>query len=207
MKLSNHELKQKTMNRATKLEHKGISGIQAKQLEHYLAQTALGDQEAFKHLYELCGARLNGVAYRILNNADSANEVLQEAFVQIWRNAKDYRSTKAEPLTWMSSIVRYRALDRIRSENRRTEGYKVDLELAEFDSLEDNSSQNLFCDADQQLEACLQKLEHSQQKSILLAYYYGFSRDEISQQLSSPVNTVKSWLRRGLMRLQLCLEK
>lgn len=182
------------------------SKMQAKQLEHYLARTALGDQEAFKLLYETCGGRLNGVAFRILNNVDAANEVLQEAFVQIWHNAKDYRSGKAEPLTWMSSIVRYRALDRIRAESRRIEGQPLETELSIFEAIEDGSRQGVFCDTNQQLETCIEQLEHSQQRSILLAYYYGYSREEIAQQLSSPINTIKSWLRRGLRRLQLCLD-
>lgn len=184
-----------------------MSQISPQQLELWLAKTALGDQVAFKRLYDATASRLNGIAFRILNSVDSANEVLQEAFIQIWNKAGDYRSDLAEPMTWMASIVRYRAYDRVKFEKRRIEGSQIRADLEDFESLPDGAGQQpMFCEIGQQLEGCLEQLELTQQHSILMAYYYGFSRDEISAHFSTPVNTVKSWLRRGLVRLQQCLE-
>ena len=184
-----------------------MSQIDPQQLELWLAKCALGDQKAFKQLYDATASRLNGIAYRILYSVDSANEVLQEAFIQIWNKAGEYRSDLAEPMTWMASIVRYRAYDRVKFEKRRIEGSQIRSDLDEFDALPDGTGQqSMICDMSQQLEGCLGQLEHTQQHSILMAYYYGFSREEISSHFSAPVNTVKSWLRRGLVRLQQCLE-
>jgi len=176
-------------------------------LEQLLSRCALGDQAAFKQLYQAVAGKLNGIAYRILNNVDTANEVLQEAFVQIWNKAGEYRSEMAEPMTWMASIVRYRAYDRIRHENRRVEGYQLPDSSDELANLSnDDQPELLMCDVGQQLDDCLKQLDNSQQHSILMAYYYGFSREEISDHFNAPINTVKSWLRRGLARLQLCLD-
>lgn len=177
-------------------------------LRALLARCALEDRRAFKHLYDASAGKLNGIAYRIMHNVDSADEVLQEAFIQIWRRATEYRSDIAEPMTWMASIVRYRAFDRLKREKRRIEGSQIKAELAEFESIPDGANdQPDLCEVNQQLEACLQALEQSQQESILMAYYYGYSREEISEHFNKPINTIKSWLRRGLTRLQQCLEK
>jgi len=184
-----------------------VTDISAEQLEYLLGRCALGDQVAFKKLYDHCAGKLNGIAYRILNNVDSANEILQEAFIQIWHKASEYRTDMAEPMTWMASIVRYRAYDRIKMEKRRIEGNRISAELEGFESIADGHSDHaLVCEIGQKLEDCLATLEHIQQHSILLAYYYGFSREEISQHFDTPVNTVKSWLKRGVVRLQQCLE-
>lgn len=184
-----------------------MNNIDPQHLTELLARCALRDQVAFKKLYDASAGKLNGIAYRIMNNLDSANEVLQEAFIQIWHKAGEYRSDLAEPMTWMASIVRYRAFDRIKFEKRRIEGSQIKADLQEFEAITDERHDHaMMCGMNQQLEACLQVLETSQQESILMAYYYGFSREEISEHFRAPVNTVKSWLRRGLTRLQQCLE-
>lgn len=179
-----------------------------KVLQDCLARCALGDQVAFKRLYGVSSKKLLGVAYRMLKNIDSANEVLQEAFVQIWRNSTEYRPDLAEPMTWMSSIVRYRALDRIKMEGRRIEGNQLRMDIEDFD--ETSSSHNDHSsriELNEQLTICLDSLDASQKKSIMMAYCYGFSRIEISEYFDTSVNTVKSWLRRGSARLQQCLAR
>lgn len=184
-----------------------MSNNSPQHLELLLAKCALGDQQAFEQLYQTTAGKLNGIAYRILNQIDSANEVLQEAFVQIWNKAGEYRSDLAEPMTWMASIVRYRAYDRIKFEKRRIEGRQIRADLDDFESIADNSNaQSLMCEIGQQLEDCLQRLDQFQQRAILMAYYYGSSREEIAEHFDTPINTVKSWLRRGLVRLQQCLQ-
>lgn len=183
-----------------------MKSTEPQKLEALLARCALADQVAFAQLYQITASKLNGIAFRVLRNTDSANEVLQEAFVQIWNNASEYRPDKAEPMTWMASIVRYRAYDRIRFEQRRIEGAQLQADIEDFEHIESNQKDGAFlCEMNQQLETCLATLEITQRKSILMAYYFGFSREEISAELNKPINTVKSWLRRGIERLQLCL--
>jgi RNA polymerase sigma-70 factor, ECF subfamily len=176
-------------------------------LHHLLARCKLRDQQAFKQLYDLTAAKLNGIAYRILLQKEAANDVLQEAFMQIWHNAGDYRADLAEPFTWMASIIRYRAYDKIRNEKRRPHGNLVDEEISDFQFATNDEAAQLVCEIGQQLEDCLNILDKAQQQAILLAYYYGYSRDELASHFHQPLNTVKSWLKRGLARLQLCLEK
>jgi RNA polymerase sigma-70 factor (ECF subfamily) len=94
-----------------------------------IARCALRDQRALKQLYEKVSPYLNRVAYNIMKSDDLANDVLQEAFVQIWHNAGDYRPDKAKPLTWLTSITRYRALDRLAKEQRHADKVSVDAEL------------------------------------------------------------------------------
>jgi RNA polymerase sigma-70 factor (ECF subfamily) len=185
-----------------------MSSIEPQKLESLLAKCALNDQVAFAQLYKEVASKLNGIAYRILNNIDSANEVLQEAFIQIWHNAGEYRADKAEPMTWMASIVRYRCYDRIKYNKRRIEGSNIQADIESVDSLESKQPDiaQLF-EVNQQLSHCLSALEPYQHESIVMAYYYGFSREDISSHFDKPVNTVKSWLRRGLEGLQQCLGK
>lgn len=174
-------------------------------VEELLSRTAMGDRAAFKSLYDLTSSKLNGVAFRIMNNVDAANEVLQEAFIQIWKNASEYRGGVSDPIAWLSSIVRYRAFDRLKLEKRRVVGTHFQGEVNLLEMVSDAQDDYQSCDINQQLSDCLEQLEAPQQKSILMAYYYGYSREEISEYFGSPVNTVKSWLRRGLGRLQKCL--
>lgn len=177
-------------------------------LELLLVKCSMGDQAAFAKLYQLVSSKLNGIAYRILHNRDTANEVLQEAFVQIWRNASEYRADKAEPMTWMGSIVRYRSYDRVKYENRRIEGAHQQADIDNFDHIESAQKSGVqACEIDQSIAVCLSTLEPNQRKSVLMAYYYGYSREEISNEYNTPVNTIKSWLRRGIERLQQCLAK
>ena len=183
-----------------------VNNMNKEKLPDLIAKVALRDQQAFRQLYKLTSGKLLSIAYRILNNHDCANEVLQEAFVQVWYNANEFRAAKAEPFTWMAAIVRYRCYDRIRSENRRIESKLTTNPFEDEEHLIVNDqTTTLLCDIGQQLEDCLNQLEQPQRDSVLMAYYHGFSRDEIALKLKKPLNTVKSWLRRGLTRLQLCL--
>jgi len=183
------------------------------ELIELLAQCKLGDTRAFSILYQKTAGRLNGVAYRITRQVESANEVLQEAFIQIWQNRDLFEADKGKAFTWLASIVRYRAYDRLRYDKRRHQHYTV--EFNEFELLEthidemtlQSESIGLGEHTEQALNSCLSKLEKKQSQSILMAYMYGYSREDISSYFETPVNTIKSWIRRGLRRLQLCLSE
>ncbi|NQZ22635.1 MAG: sigma-70 family RNA polymerase sigma factor [Colwellia sp.] len=170
-----------------------------------------GDKQAFSELYQLTAARLNGIAYRITRHVDSANEVLQEAFIQVWQNCDSYNIDKSEVFTWLASIVRYRAYDRLRYDQRRHQKDMVqfnEMELTpqQLENINQYSAQvGLDKHSEQLLNNCLAKLEQKQSQSILMAYLYGYSREDIAHYFDTPINTIKSWIRRGLGRLQLCL--
>ncbi len=170
------------------------------EINNLFSRCKLGDKNAFERLYKLSSAKLNGIAYRITGNVDCASEVLQEAFIQIWQNKNDYHAHKGDALTWMSSIVRYRAYDKIRHNKARFSDQHM--ELNEFDHAHEFNLENYHSEV---LDRCMHKLDSQHRKSILLAYLYGYSRDEIASHFDNSSNTVKSWIRRGLGRLKLCL--
>lgn len=176
-------------------------------LVNLIARCAIRDQTALKLLFEQVGPYLNALVLRILKSKDVSNEVLQEAFLQIWNNAASYRPHMAKPLTWMASIARYRALDRLDQEKRLQNRF-----VAQPEDMEDtpggdeperqvSASQLKF-----HLHQCLLTLGNNIKQSIELAYLYGYTREEIAEQFSTNTNTVKSWLHRGAERLRLCLE-
>lgn len=174
-----------------------------------LAHCALRDQKALQSLYIKTSAYLNAVAYRIVGSTECSNEVLQDAFVQIWENSRNYSPNQALPLTWMSSIVRYRAIDKIRREkrhNNRLGGEDEENALLNVcgGTEPDIALENLCLSED--VESCLDQMNEKFKKSIKLAYLYGYSREELVGILGANLNTVKSWLRRGSIKLKECLQ-
>jgi RNA polymerase sigma-70 factor, ECF subfamily len=179
------------------------------ELINLIARCAIRDQAALKNLFERVGPYLNAVVYRILKSDDLAKDVLQEAFLQIWTNAASYRPHLANPMTWMASIARYRALDRLEVEQRLRERfvsadheYSLDEHLSTQNPEQDASASQLQFN----LHRCLLALSDNIKRSVELAYLYGYSREEIAEKFSTNTNTVKSWLHRGAERLKLCLE-
>ena len=176
------------------------------ELINLIARCALRDQTALKTLFDRVSPYLNAIAWRILKSKELSNEVLQEAFLQIWNNAASYRPHLAKPLTWMASIARYRALDRLEKETRRNSNTRAIEDEEDFPGGDEpehclGASQLRF-----HLHRCLATLGDNIKRSIELAYLQGYSREEIAQTLSTNTNTVKSWLHRGAERLRLCLE-
>lgn len=177
------------------------------ELVSLIARCAIRDQSALKVIYDRASPYLNAVAFRIVRSDELANEVLQEAFLQIWNNAEAYRPHMAKPLTWMTSIVRYRALDKLDREGKHLK-QRVDDSHEVFDSLaggdepEQSAEQNL---KDKHLQECMDKLSERARECLKLAYLQGYSREELAVKFNTNANTVKSWLRRGAERLKQCL--
>lgn len=173
-----------------------------------LARVAGKDAEALRALYDLTASKLFGVALRILVKREWAEEALQDAFVNIWRYAGDYRENLAAPMTWMATIVRNRALDFLRrhraSAPMQTEwSESLDEVLAGTDP--DPADTALLSEEARRLAVCMQRLEANQRQAIALAYLRDQSHSEIAHALSVPLGTVKSWVRRGLEKLKICM--
>ncbi len=186
-------------------------------LQELIGAAALGNHAAFAQLYERTHTHLFGVAIRILGNGQSAEDVLQEAYVSIWKNAGGYRSEvdgqSIQPMTWLIAIVRNKALDALRVRARRKEN-----ELSQDDDLAPDaesaseaganpSAMQLLEQATQALhiDACMNALEGSHRQSLALAYYQGLSHTEVAAQMGAPLGSVKAWIRRGLEKLKTCL--
>jgi RNA polymerase sigma-70 factor (ECF subfamily) len=179
----------------------------ASALASLLRASAGGDRRAFARLYDATAPQLFAVALRILKRRDWAEDALQEAYVSLWHHAASYRAERGAPLAWMATIVRNRALDRLR---RRREGVPLDA-VPDFAERADPGptplEQALRSDAARALQACLDRLGERQRQAILLAYFDGLTHEELAAHLGVPLGTAKSWVRRGMERVRECLER
>ena len=168
-------------------------------------------ESALRQLYDLTSSKLYGVALRVVGNREWAEDVLQDAFLNIWRIAADYRAALSPPMAWMGVIVRSRALDFLR--RRTSERADSVQELDDFvnDTVAGDSPNPMdTTQASEQawaLHECLRKLEAKQREVVSLAYLRDLSHGELAEQLKLPLGTVKTWIRRGLEQLRGCMSK
>src|SRR6266704_1533651 len=169
-----------------------------------IAAVAKGDEAAFERLYAATRAKLFGVVLRILRRQDLAEEVLQEAYVKIWNSAGQFNPGLSSPITWMASIARNRAIDVVRKRSEVSiEEEPAAMEVA-ADSPDPLARREMTEELKRLLE-CVGRLEPDRQKLVLLAYYNGWSREQLAAKFETPVNTVKTWLRRSMMDIRECL--
>jgi RNA polymerase sigma-70 factor (ECF subfamily) len=175
-------------------------------LEPLIEASAAGDRAAFAALYDAAAPQLFGLAMRILKRRDWAEDVLQDALISAWRSAGDYRRELGSGKTWLTVILRNRALDRLRREAsaRLTDTGDALPEVA--DPVPSALDLAMAGDDGRRLKDCLETLEETQKRAIVMAYFDGLTHEQLSARLGSPLGTVKSWIRRGLQRLKGCLE-
>lgn len=176
-----------------------------------LERIARQDQAALKNLYDACAGKLYGLALRVVTQRELAEDVLQEAFMSIWHSAPDYHATLSPPMAWMGLIVRSRALDllRRRAAERMHLRDEIDPELADTLDGEGPTPQDTAQASEQAwaLNQCLSRLERKQRELVNLAYLRELSHSELASQLQLPLGTVKTWIRRGLEQLRLCMAR
>ncbi|SEQ33167.1 RNA polymerase sigma-70 factor, ECF subfamily [Solimonas aquatica] len=178
-------------------------------LMQMLSDTASGNQRAFRSLYEATSPHLYAVLIRILQRRDWAEEALQDCYLKVWQKAESYAPDKGAPLTWLQTIARYRALDLLRMKRPETELPEEDeappMTFAAGEAL-DPELRATEREGIAALQRCMENLGGEQRQSVLLAYYEGYTHQELSQRLKKPLGTVKSWVRRGLQQLRECLD-
>jgi RNA polymerase sigma factor (sigma-70 family) len=186
------------------------------ELSKLLARAGLGDRAAFATLYERTSSHLLGVVLRIQRDRAQAEDILQEVYVKVWRAAQSFDAAQSQPLTWLSSIARNRAIDSLRRTQtqpqfRSTITTSSDEEETDvYDTVADSAPGPLdllsrASDA-RALSSCMQGLSAQQRQSVALAFFDGLSHAEVAEQMRQPLGTVKSWVRRALMALKSCLE-
>ena len=187
----------------------------SRDLARLLGRAGIGDKAAFSTLYERTSAHLFGVVLRINRDRAQAEDVLQEVYINIWRAASGFDAAQSQPLTWLTSIARNRAIDSLRRQQAQPQ---LQASPAGDDEDEDVYEQ-MTDDAPGPLEllsrasdaralgACMEQLGAQQRQSVALAFYDGLSHAEVAEQLRQPLGTVKSWVRRGLLTLKACLER
>jgi RNA polymerase sigma-70 factor (ECF subfamily) len=176
----------------------------AAKLAELLSRSALGDRGAFAELYRSAGSKLFAVSLRIVRERPIAEEALQDSFVNIWNHAADYAQAKSAPMTWMTAIVRNRSLDIIR---RTREEPDIDEELT-ANLADETASPAREAESRAEahrLERCLGELDAEQRQTIALAFFHGLSHSELAGHLRRPLGTVKTHVRRGLLKLKDCL--
>jgi len=176
----------------------------AELLVQLLGRIAALDHLALSALYEIASPQLFAVSMRLVKQRELAEEVVQEAFINIWRSASEYECTISTPMTWMSAIVKNRTFDYLRQQKRQTGretewSETLDAELANetpgpYESM-------VLIQRSRYLAACMSRLGANQRRALELAYLRDLSHLEVAQEMNVPLGTVKSWIRRGVEAL------
>ena len=184
------------------------------ELSGLLARAGLGDRAAFATLYERTSSHLLGVVLRINRDRAQAEDVLQEVYVNVWRAAQSFDAAQSQPLTWLTSIARNRAIDSLRRTQTQpklqSSPTTTDEDEDVYDTVADDAPGPLdllsrASDA-RALAACMAGLSAPQRQSVALAFFDGLSHAEVAANMRQPLGTVKSWVRRALQSLKGCLE-
>ena len=174
------------------------------ELVELLAAVAKGDVAAFERLYGATRAKLYGVLLRILGRPELADEVMQEAYLKVWKMAVKFDPTIASPITWMVAIARNRAIDIVRKKGELSIEDEPDALNVAAETPPPLARREMTEEL-KKLLSCLGKLDPEKQRIVLLAYYSGWSRDQLAKKLDIPVNTIKTWLRRSLLEIRACM--
>ena len=168
-----------------------------------LSRVARGDDAAFSALYDELAPRVYGLCRRILRDPAQAEEVAQEALLEVWRTAGRYDPAKGSAASWALTIAHRRAVDRVRSEQASTDRERrVATQEVPYDEVVEQATARL---ERQQVRRCLHALTELQREAITLAYYQGYSYREVAERLATGLPTVKTRMRDGLIRLRDCL--
>ena len=163
------------------------------------------DQQAFSYLYDHYAAALNGIIYRLVEDRELSEDILQEVFIKIWNNFASYDKSKGRLYTWMLNITRNLTIDTLRSKNYKKQS-KISGDENSVSNLEDSSQNANRFDAIG-VDASLAILKPEELNIINLAYFNGYTQDEISKEMSMPLGTVKTKMRNAILALRKILLK
>ena len=172
-----------------------------------LARIPAGDRAALQTVYRLTSAKLFGVALRILGERSEAEDVLQEVYVTVWRKAADFDAGRASPMTWLIAIARNKAIDRLRAsrQSRRAEPIEAAIDLA--DDAPGAESALASAQDRTRLYGCLGELAAREQAALRGAFFDGNTYEDLAERMKVPLGTMKSWIRRAMIKLKACLER
>jgi len=171
-----------------------------------MVRLAEGDNAALEEIYSATRVKLFGICFRILGDRKEAEDALQDVYVNLWQRADRYDPQRASPISWLATFARNRAIDRLRTGKVR--GGAVPVEEAAPLPDETPLADALMVDAerDAQIHKCLKGLDDNAQTYIRAAFFEGRTYAQLAEAADVPLGTMKSWIRRGLMKLRACLE-
>jgi RNA polymerase sigma-70 factor (ECF subfamily) len=172
-----------------------------------LARVATGDRAAFESLYRDTSPTLLGICLRVLSDRAEAEDVLQDVFVSVWSRAAQFDARRAHAISWLCTIARNRAIDRLRA--LPAPATRAPIEVAEATPDPDASPMDSAASAldRERLDLCLERLDAQRQALIRTAFFEGATYAELASRSGSPLGSVKSWIRRALLQLKACLEQ
>src|SRR6185295_16107133 len=170
-----------------------------------LHAVARGDEAALARLYDAYRVILFGLLVRILNSREEAEDILQEVFIQVWRRAKDFDEKRGRPFTWLVTLTRSRAIDRLRLLGAR-QRLATSAERERVEEASDALTDTIKGTQKEVVRRALAELPEEQRHTLLLAYFEGLTQSEIAAKLGAPLGTVKTRMRSGMMKLRALLE-
>ncbi|RED13042.1 sigma-70 family RNA polymerase sigma factor [Pontivivens insulae] len=174
------------------------------EIEALIARCGLKDKAAFGTLYDRTSAKLFGTCLRVLKNSTEAEEALQDIYIKIWRNASKFRPGTYSPITWLVAVARNHCIDLLRAK-KGGRSVEIDEAIMLPDPTPGPERQMLASDARQRIEGCLRTLPEDRSQAVRAAYLDGYSYAELAAHFDVPLNTMRTWLRRALLKLRDCL--
>jgi RNA polymerase sigma-70 factor (ECF subfamily) len=180
-----------------------IQTTPSQDISDLIARCALRDRAAFRVLYERTSAKLFGVTLRILKDRSEAEEAIQEVYVKVWQRADRYVAGNTSPISWLVAVARNHALDILRARRPVSEDIDVALEIPDGGPSPERAVQDSQDRG--RINHCLGTLEPDRADAVRGAYLDGYSYEELASRYAVPINTMRTWLRRSLIKLKDCL--
>ncbi|KKC38061.1 RNA polymerase sigma factor [Devosia epidermidihirudinis] len=168
-----------------------------------ISRCAMRDRAAFRTLYDRTSAKLFGVVLRILRDRSEAEEAIQEVYVKVWQRADRYVAGATSPISWLVAVARNHALDILRARRPVSDDIDVALEIPDAGPSPERAAED--SDERGRIEKCLGLLDVERADAVRGAYLDGFSYEELAERYAVPLNTMRTWLRRSLIKLRECL--
>ncbi len=170
-----------------------------------IGRVALGDRKAFASLYRDTSPKLFSICLRILKDRVEAEEALQEVYIKIWQRASVFAADTGAPSPWLATIARNQAIDTLRGRKPVADELDTAYDLADGDL--DPEAQTVLRDEGRRIDTCMEELEAERATAVRQAYVEGLSYQELADQFGVPLNTMRTWLRRSLLKLRECMER
>lgn len=172
-------------------------------LDGLLQAVATGDRQALKALYDIISPRLFAILLRMVRRRDIAEELLHDTFVTIWKKAHQFDCRRGNARAWLFSMTRRKAIDRLRVADRERLG--LDDDIASLEQADESWASRLDSETHITLARAVDALRPEVRRAVRLCYYHGLTHEELAYEMEVPLGTAKSWIKRGLAQMKLCM--